>query len=58
MLVLSRKKDDEIYFEDEAGNVLARVTVVRIEGTKVRLGVEADQSVKILRGELREPEQP
>lgn len=53
MLVLSRKKDDEIYFEDEEGNVLAKVTVVKIEGTKVRLGIEADRAVKILRSELR-----
>lgn len=55
MLVLSRKKDDEILIEDEGGNVIARITVVKIEGYKVRLGVDADQKVKILRGELRKP---
>lgn len=53
MLVLSRQKDDAIIIEDKDGNFIAQVTVVRIEGQKVRLGIEADKSIKIVRDELK-----
>lgn len=56
MLVLSRKKDDVILIENEDGTIIARITVVKIEGQKVRLGIEAADEITILRAELRELE--
>jgi carbon storage regulator CsrA len=56
MLVLSRKKDEKIIlkgpnFED------IKITVVRIDShNKVRLGIEAEQEVTVLRSELTEKE--
>jgi carbon storage regulator len=47
MLVLSRKVDQAIVID---GSV--RVTVVSIQGKQVRLGIEAPNSVGILREEL------
>jgi carbon storage regulator len=50
MLVLSRKLGEKLAIGD--GIVL---TVVRIEGNQVRLGIEAAGEVPILRGELTDP---
>jgi carbon storage regulator len=47
MLVLSRKLSEKIRIGD---SVL--VTVVRIDGNRVRLGIEAPQGVPIVRQEL------
>jgi len=47
MLVLSRRERENI----RLGNDIV-VTVVKIAGDKVRLGVEAPPSVLVLRGEL------
>jgi carbon storage regulator CsrA len=48
MLVLSRRTNEEITFP-----VLGiSVEVLRIEGGKVRLGIRAPRSVRVLRGEL------
>ncbi len=47
MLVLSRKLSQQILI----GSDIA-ITVVRIEGNHVRLGIEAPQGVSILRDEL------
>jgi carbon storage regulator len=47
MLVLSRKTDETII----VGETI-RVTVLGIEGDKVKLGVEAPISMRILREEL------
>ena len=47
MLVLSRKKNESIIIN---GNIT--VVVVEIRGDKVRLGIDADNSVTILRSEL------
>ncbi len=47
MLVLSRKRDESIVID---GNI--RITVVSIHGNQVRLGIEAPNSVSILREEL------
>jgi carbon storage regulator len=47
MLVLSRRERENI----RLGNDIV-VTVVKITGDKVRLGVEAPPSVLVLRGEL------
>ena len=48
MLVLSRKIGETLIID---GNV--RVTVVRVSGNRVALGVEAPDNVRVLRGELR-----
>ena len=50
MLVLSRKDNQRIWI----GNSIV-LTVVKIQGGSVRLGIEAPSSVKVLRDELREP---
>jgi carbon storage regulator CsrA len=48
MLVLSRKTNQSILID---GNI--RVTVTKIRGNHVSLGIEAPGSVGIFRGELR-----
>lgn len=48
MLVLSRRANEEVTFP-ELG---ISVEVLRVEGNKVRLGIRAPRSVRILRGEL------
>jgi len=52
MLVLSRRESERI----RLGNSIV-VTVVRVAGDKVRLGIEAPADVVVLREEL-EPYQP
>ena len=47
MLVLSRKQSQRI----RVGNSII-VTVVRVSGDKVRLGIEAPDGVRVLREEL------
>ena len=47
MLVLSRKENERI----RVGESIV-VTVVRLGGDKVRLGIEAPSDVLVLRGEL------
>ena len=47
MLVLTRKVLEGITIGDDI-----RVTVVRVEGGQVRLGIEAPRHVTVLRGEL------
>lgn len=54
MLVLSRKKDESIIVR-MPGREDVRLTVVRIDNmNKVRIGVEADKEVVILRAELED----
>lgn len=61
MLVLSRKTDQSIHIGDSIV-----ITVLRVEGNKVRLGIRAPADVPILREELEprrgeehaEPAQP
>lgn len=53
MLVLSRKKNQQITFSI-AGNEVV-LMVVEIRGDKVRLGFDADESVIIKRAELTGP---
>ncbi len=48
MLVLSRRKDEAVVI---GGTVV--VTVVAIEGDRVRLGVQADRTVPVHRGEVQ-----
>ena len=53
MLVLSRKKDEAIVLKQE-GQPDIRITVVRIDNrNKVRLGIEAETDVTVLREELQ-----
>ena len=47
MLVLSRKVGEKLVID---GNIT--VVVVRIQGNRITLGIEAPSDVKILRGEL------
>ncbi|QEF97563.1 hypothetical protein Mal15_16040 [Stieleria maiorica] len=47
MLVLSRKADQQIKIGDDI-----TLTIVRVEGNRVRIGVSAPRDVRILRGEL------
>jgi carbon storage regulator len=50
MLVLSRKENERIKLGDSIV-----VTVVRLSGDKVRLGIEAPSNVVVLREELDAP---
>lgn len=47
MLVLSRREKERIYLGESIV-----VTVVRVAGDKVRLGIEAPADMLVLRGEL------
>ncbi len=47
MLVLSRKQQQEIVIGDNI-----RVTVLKVKGNTVRLGIEAPREVHVVRGEL------
>ncbi|MDO5580885.1 MAG: carbon storage regulator [Planctomycetia bacterium] len=49
MLVLSRKEGETLCIGDDI-----RITVTRITGNKVRIGIETLSDISILRGELRE----
>jgi carbon storage regulator len=51
VLVLSRRENERIRLGDSIV-----VTVVRLSGDRVRLGIEAPPSVLILRGELEGPD--
>ena len=47
MLVLSRKMDEQIVIGDEI-----RITVLRLKGDRVKLGIQAGEDLKIMRAEL------
>lgn len=51
MLVLSRKIGQTIIVETEKG--LIQIAVTAIDGGRVKLGIEADKSIQIMRGEVR-----
>lgn len=56
MLVLSRKKDESILLQIP-GQPDIKITVVRVDNlNKVRLGIEADKEVTVLRSELLDKE--
>jgi len=48
MLVLSRKQGQQIV----VGSSVV-VTIVRVSGDKVRIGIEAPEEMRVLRGELQ-----
>jgi len=47
MLVLSRKQNQEIVIGDNI-----KITVLKIKGNTIRLGIDAPRDVKVVRGEL------
>lgn len=49
MLVLTRKLMEKLYIGDDIC-----VTVVRLEGGQVRLGIEAPRAVPVVRAELKD----
>ena len=50
MLVLTRKNGESIVINHQI-----TVTVVRLSGNRVRLGIEAPEEVSIKRGEIQAP---
>ncbi|TWT55088.1 hypothetical protein Pla22_27420 [Rubripirellula amarantea] len=48
MLVLTRKADEQILIGDNI-----KITLVRIKGGQVRIGIEAPREVRVIRGELQ-----
>ena len=53
MLVLTRKNRESVIIgRPGTGNQMMKVTVLEFRGGKVRLGIEADPSIRILRSEL------
>jgi carbon storage regulator CsrA len=58
MLVLSRKKDQRILLKIP-GREDVRITVTKIDNrNRVRLGIEADPDIIVVREELDKPTQP
>ena len=53
MLVLSRKQQQDIVIGDNI-----KVTVLKVKGNTVRLGIEAPKNVRVVRGELPRDEEP
>jgi carbon storage regulator len=51
MLVLSRKLGESIYIDD------VKVTVVRVDRNRVKIGIEAPSHVQVLREEIRDRQQ-
>lgn len=47
MLVLSRKQNQEIIIGDDI-----KITVLKVRGNLVRIGIEAPKEVRVVRGEL------
>jgi carbon storage regulator CsrA len=52
MLVLSRKSQEKIHIGDNV-----TITIVRIQGSTVRVGIEAPHNVRVIRGEIS-PNEP
>ena len=58
MLVLSRKKDETIILKGKNFEDI-KITVVRIDNrNKVRIGIEADKNITVLRSELTAESNP
>ena len=54
MLVLSRKKDETIILKGPNMEDI-KITIVRIDNkNKVRIGIEADKEITVIRSELEE----
>jgi carbon storage regulator CsrA len=52
MLIIERKTDEAFWLHTDGGHE-ARIIVTRIKGNRVRIGIEADMSVRVCREELR-----
>jgi len=50
MLVLSRKVGEKLVID---GNIT--VEVVKVQGNRITIGIQAPSDVKVLRGELKQP---
>ena len=53
MLILTRKKNETIHIGDEI-----TITVVRVSGSKVRIGISAPREMPVLRVELDSEDGP
>jgi carbon storage regulator CsrA len=53
MLVLSRKCGETIHIGDKI-----TITVVRAHGNRIRIGIDAPEELRILRGELDQGSEP
>ncbi len=54
MLVLNRKEEERILIGDSVV-----VTIIRVAGDRVKIGIEAPQDVRVIRGELeKKPSRP
>jgi carbon storage regulator len=53
MLILSRKEAEKVYL----GNDIV-LTIIRVAGDKVRIGIEAPSDVRVLRNELQKHDEP
>ncbi len=49
MLVLSRKADQQIMIGDDI-----QLTILKVKGNTVRIGIKAPDEIRIIRGELKE----
>ncbi len=47
MLVLTRKTDEQILIGDDI-----KITLIRVRGNSVRIGIDAPREVRVVRGEL------
>ena len=52
MLVVSRKKDERIWIGEQVV-----VTIISIDGSQVKVGIQAPADVRIVRAEIRERQQ-
>lgn len=50
MLVISRKASDQFIIGEGENKTV--ITILSVKGDRVRLGVEADENVRVVRGEL------
>jgi len=51
MLILTREPEQSILIDDDI-----EVTIVRIDGNQIRVGIKEPRDVNIVRGELRKKE--
>ena len=54
MLVLSRKRNEALVIGDQFGDNQIRVTVLKIQGETVRIGVKAPPHITIHRDEVHQ----
>lgn len=57
-LCLSRVVGESVVIYDAVGNVVATVTVGKVQGGHVSLVFVADKSIRFMRGELVEEDRP